>query len=308
MQVLMKCADISNCVRPIGICEKWVKRLCDEFFAQGDLEKSLGLVVSPFMDRDATNIPDMQTGFIDFVASPLFRPFGELLPSCKPLVESMDQNRATWQMRKLSSSPFSSAVASPSAPVRVPSSPSNGAAAPTRLPVANPSVKATEGPTHVNPAKATESLLKSSETPASVSLPAAGAAPEPKRSELPVFDQIFGLEHSANDENLMAELIGDLLREGPAHLSEISRLFRASPVDWTTLHREAHTLKSSAAMLGCAVTSDAAAELARAARAQISDQILPLLHEVEQEFARVVPLLVAERERLRSQLGDASDG
>jgi len=36
-------ADVSNSSKPFDICRAWAWRVLDEFFAQGDAEKELGL-------------------------------------------------------------------------------------------------------------------------------------------------------------------------------------------------------------------------------------------------------------------------
>lgn len=51
---------------------RWVNRLQDEFFHQGDLEKSAGLPVSPLFDRDKPGVTSSQPGFFDIIALPLF--------------------------------------------------------------------------------------------------------------------------------------------------------------------------------------------------------------------------------------------
>lgn len=51
MQMIIKCSDISNEVRPQEISEPWVDSLLEEFFTQSDREKAEGLPTAPFMDR-----------------------------------------------------------------------------------------------------------------------------------------------------------------------------------------------------------------------------------------------------------------
>ncbi len=46
--------------------------MLDEFFLQGDLERSSGLAVSPMMDRGSTNLAISQINFIEFVVAPLY--------------------------------------------------------------------------------------------------------------------------------------------------------------------------------------------------------------------------------------------
>ena len=70
--MLIKACDISNEVRPTEIAEPWVDCLLEEYFRQSDREKSEGLPVAPFMDRDKVTKPSAQIGFIKFVLIPLF--------------------------------------------------------------------------------------------------------------------------------------------------------------------------------------------------------------------------------------------
>lgn len=44
----------------------------DEFFRQGDLERSQGLPLSPMTDREKTSTPMSQINFIEFIVAPLF--------------------------------------------------------------------------------------------------------------------------------------------------------------------------------------------------------------------------------------------
>ncbi|CAB1347531.1 unnamed protein product, partial [Coregonus sp. 'balchen'] len=68
--VLIKCCDISNEVRPTEVAEPWVDCLLEEYFMQSDREKTEGLPVAPFMDRDKVTKPTAQIGFIKFVLIP----------------------------------------------------------------------------------------------------------------------------------------------------------------------------------------------------------------------------------------------
>ncbi|KAH9267768.1 hypothetical protein BASA84_000551 [Batrachochytrium salamandrivorans] len=79
-QMLIKCSDISNEVRPKHVSEPWVDNLLDEFFTQSDKEKLEGLPTAPFMDRDKVTKPSAQVGFIGFVMIPLFELVSKVLP------------------------------------------------------------------------------------------------------------------------------------------------------------------------------------------------------------------------------------
>ncbi|KAI8925161.1 hypothetical protein BC831DRAFT_401545, partial [Entophlyctis helioformis] len=84
MQMLMKCADVSNPTKSWPIYQEWITRITEEFFNQGDREKALGLPISPFCNRDgpnAANPTSSQQGFIEFIVNPLF----EALEAWAPL-------------------------------------------------------------------------------------------------------------------------------------------------------------------------------------------------------------------------------
>ncbi|KAJ3397929.1 High affinity cAMP-specific and IBMX-insensitive 3',5'-cyclic phosphodiesterase 9A [Lobulomyces angularis] len=80
LQMITKCADISNEVRPASVAEPWVDCLLEEFFTQSDREKAEGLPSAPFMDREKVTKSSAQIGFIGFVMIPLFEMVGKLLP------------------------------------------------------------------------------------------------------------------------------------------------------------------------------------------------------------------------------------
>uniref|UniRef100_A0A672HD49 Phosphodiesterase n=1 Tax=Salarias fasciatus TaxID=181472 RepID=A0A672HD49_SALFA len=93
--VLIKCCDISNEVRPTEVAEPWVDCLLEEYFMQSDREKSEGLPVAPFMDRDKVTKPTAQIGFIKFVLIPMFETVMKLFPQIEeimvqPLRDSRD--------------------------------------------------------------------------------------------------------------------------------------------------------------------------------------------------------------------------
>jgi hypothetical protein len=86
MEILLHCADISNPYKPFQICAKWADLVSQEFFSQGDKERELGIDISPMMDRNSSNLNNMQIGFIEFVVSPLISSESSLSPSPPPLL------------------------------------------------------------------------------------------------------------------------------------------------------------------------------------------------------------------------------
>ena len=55
------------------VSEPWVDCLLEEYFMQSDREKSEGLPVAPFMDREKVTKPTAQIGFINFVLLPMYQ-------------------------------------------------------------------------------------------------------------------------------------------------------------------------------------------------------------------------------------------
>ncbi|XP_045859144.1 high affinity cGMP-specific 3',5'-cyclic phosphodiesterase 9A isoform X3 [Meles meles] len=101
--ILIKCCDISNEVRPMEVAEPWVDCLLEEYFMQSDREKSEGLPVAPFMDRDKVTKATAQIGFIKFVLIPMFEMVTKLFPvveelMLQPLWESRDRYEELKQL------------------------------------------------------------------------------------------------------------------------------------------------------------------------------------------------------------------
>jgi hypothetical protein len=93
--MLMKLSDVSNPTKKWFLSFKWCQLVIDEFSRQGDMEKSLKIPVSPFMDRDNMNIPSSQIGFIDFVIVPLFEAFDKYC-EIPQVLEHLRKNREHW--------------------------------------------------------------------------------------------------------------------------------------------------------------------------------------------------------------------
>ncbi|GMI11599.1 hypothetical protein TrRE_jg133, partial [Triparma retinervis] len=94
-------ADISNPVKSFDISKKWAYMVVEEFFNQGDLEKSRGDDISPMMDRSTTNIFSMQVGFIEFVVFPLYDALIKTFPSLEVLLRNMVKNNREWTSRRI---------------------------------------------------------------------------------------------------------------------------------------------------------------------------------------------------------------
>lgn len=96
MNIIIKCADISNAVRPFPIARKWAEKVVEEFLQQGDREKEMGLQVSPLMDRESMDKVQLQINFIGYLVEPLFKALVQYIPSAGLLLSTMQTNRKQW--------------------------------------------------------------------------------------------------------------------------------------------------------------------------------------------------------------------
>ena len=91
MNLLIHSADISNPTKLFDIYFEWAKLVVEEFWDQGDKEKSLNLPCS--CDREKVTIYKSQLGFINFIEIPYFSLFPELYPKLKFFYENLVNNK-----------------------------------------------------------------------------------------------------------------------------------------------------------------------------------------------------------------------
>jgi len=99
LQIAIKCADISNPCRTWPVSRLWSLRACEEFFRQGDSERDLGLLLTPFCDRYNVTVAKVQVGFYRFVAEPLFVEWHRFLncPLSQSMLANLYSNQTTWE-------------------------------------------------------------------------------------------------------------------------------------------------------------------------------------------------------------------
>jgi len=94
LKMLIKVADIGNVSKGREYCLAWTDRIVQEFFDQGDLERKLGMPVTPMLDRNLACIPKQQIGFYNFVVKPMFEALDLLVSMEEPLanLETMHEH------------------------------------------------------------------------------------------------------------------------------------------------------------------------------------------------------------------------
>jgi cAMP-specific phosphodiesterase 4 len=112
LQNMIHCADLSNPTKPLYLYRQWTDRIMQEFFEQGDIERELGLDISPMCDRHRATVEKSQVGFIDFIVQPLWETWADLVhPYCSELLDVLEDNRE-WYSSRIATSPSSSSSSS----------------------------------------------------------------------------------------------------------------------------------------------------------------------------------------------------
>jgi len=97
MKMVLKWADIGHLAGSWDVHQKWLERLEEELFRQGDQERLNSLPVSPLMDRlSGFGVSKAQTGFFDVVAFPMYEPMAKVFPDCKPMLDAVKANYDRW--------------------------------------------------------------------------------------------------------------------------------------------------------------------------------------------------------------------
>ncbi|CAG9310606.1 unnamed protein product [Blepharisma stoltei] len=96
----LKCADIGHSAKVPELHEKWTKFVCEEFYNQGDIEKSRKQPVSMYCDREHADIAKSQAGFLKNICIPLFEVWcGHLRSDIlnKNCLNQLKENQQIWE-------------------------------------------------------------------------------------------------------------------------------------------------------------------------------------------------------------------
>jgi cAMP-specific phosphodiesterase 4 len=92
LNICIHSADISNPAKEDIVYNQWIEMVFEEFYKQGDIEKSKGYPVSLLCDRETTNINKSQIGFINFIVTPTFDTLLNVFPEIKPYINNIKSN------------------------------------------------------------------------------------------------------------------------------------------------------------------------------------------------------------------------
>ena len=98
LNMLIHSADISNPAKPSKISQQWTDKVYEEFFRQGDLEKSMGVPISMMCDRLSTNVNQAMIGFISFVVMPTIDILYNILPELPEYSKNIQENLKKHQL------------------------------------------------------------------------------------------------------------------------------------------------------------------------------------------------------------------
>lgn len=94
--MILHAADISNPVRSTSVASEWARRVLNEFFSQGDLERQTGNPISAMCDRSETCIHSTQKNFIEFIVAPLYKAMSAVFPELEPMYTNVLQTKEFW--------------------------------------------------------------------------------------------------------------------------------------------------------------------------------------------------------------------
>ena len=96
--LLMTACDLGAITKPWPTQKRVALLVADEFFYQGDLEKShLNVEPIDMMNREKKDkLPAMQVDFIDSICSPVYKAFASMSDRLEPMIEGCDKNRVKW--------------------------------------------------------------------------------------------------------------------------------------------------------------------------------------------------------------------
>lgn len=97
LESVLHCADLGNPTKARHLMLQWTKKVFEEFYEQGDMERKLGLPISQMMDRTQPAVEKSQIGFIDFIVKPLYKQFTMFCPEAEICLSNLQHNKEYWQ-------------------------------------------------------------------------------------------------------------------------------------------------------------------------------------------------------------------
>uniref|UniRef100_A0A061S0Z1 Phosphodiesterase n=1 Tax=Tetraselmis sp. GSL018 TaxID=582737 RepID=A0A061S0Z1_9CHLO len=103
LQIAVKCADLSHCIRKFRVHQKFVEGLKCEFESQGQLERKQGIHHSAAYEEalgSSTGLAVSQSLFLEEVLTPLLKALARCAgesPVVEELLQALERNCASWK-------------------------------------------------------------------------------------------------------------------------------------------------------------------------------------------------------------------
>ncbi|XP_071744727.1 probable 3',5'-cyclic phosphodiesterase pde-5 isoform X1 [Lepeophtheirus salmonis] len=101
--ILIAGCDLCNSYKPWDLQLSTVYTVYEEFFKQGDVEKTMGWTPIPLFDRShASEIASMQVGFIGGICLPCYELMSQVIPTTSPMMVQCKRNLEDWKKKAVS--------------------------------------------------------------------------------------------------------------------------------------------------------------------------------------------------------------
>ncbi|XP_066923302.1 cGMP-dependent 3',5'-cyclic phosphodiesterase-like [Clytia hemisphaerica] len=100
LSLFMTTSDLSDQTKPWESAVKVSDLLYQEFFSQGEMEKSLGYQPVKMMDKDLASIPDLQYSFLNNIAYPIYEKLSHFFPETNCILGNIKENQNQWSKIK----------------------------------------------------------------------------------------------------------------------------------------------------------------------------------------------------------------
>ncbi|XP_021345248.1 probable 3',5'-cyclic phosphodiesterase pde-5 isoform X2 [Mizuhopecten yessoensis] len=94
----MTACDLCSMYKPWGVQLDLVYVIMEEFWQQGDEERSQGMTPMPMMDRQKQDeLPHLEVGFLVGICLPCYELMGKILPETMPMANGAKDNLRRWK-------------------------------------------------------------------------------------------------------------------------------------------------------------------------------------------------------------------
>lgn len=97
LEQLIHACDLSTPTRSFETCKKWTYMLMEEFFTQGDVERTSNKPISFLCDRATVNVARAQPGFLNNIVLPYWNLISTIFPQLDEITQRAQYCVTEWQ-------------------------------------------------------------------------------------------------------------------------------------------------------------------------------------------------------------------